>query len=158
MTHLFTFLRFLALVLALNIIRYVVGGIIEGPLILPALFGVMEENPTYFNSDFETIDWVTSYLYNFAMWTIVVWIYHICRPVLLGSEIARSLKVFGIAFLFFAAVSFIYMNHYSHTKEFYLINVADAFVVFLLVGLANGLLYPRLMPVERQPVRDDTSG
>ena len=138
-------LRFLALVVVLNIIRYVVGGLVEAPLIFPALFGVMEENTTFFNSDFQAIDWVTSYLYNFAMWAIVVWMYHIARPVLSGSEIVRSLKIFGIAFLFFASVSFIYMNHYSHSKEFYLINVADALLMFLLVGLANGLLYPFLM-------------
>ena len=151
MTHLITCLRFLALVVALNIIRYVVGGLVEGPLIFPPLFGVMEENATYFNSDFQTIDWVTSYLYNFAMWAIVVWIYYIARPVLSGSEIVRSLKIFGIAFLFFASVSFIYMNHYSHSKDFYLINVADALLMFLLVGLANGLLYPLLMPKGRTP-------
>ena len=141
-----TFLRFLALVLVLNVVRYVVGGLIEGPLIMPHLFRVMGENPSYFNSEFETIDWVTSYLYNFAMWAIAAWIFHLARPVLRGSEIVKSLKAFGICFLFFASVSFIYMNHYSHSKEFYLINVTDAFLAFLLVGLANGLLYPLLMP------------
>lgn len=153
----FTFIRFLALVLALNVVRYVVGGLIEGPLILPSLFGVMEENPSYFNSEFETIDWVTSYLYNFAMWAVATWFYHICRPVLSGAEIVKSLKVFGLAFLFFASVSFVYMNHYSHPKEFYLFNVADALVAFLVVGVANGFLYPLLMRADRRIAGDGDS-
>jgi hypothetical protein len=140
-----TFLRFLGLVVLLNVIRYVVGGLVEGPFIMPALFGVMEDNPSYFNTDFQTIDWITSFGYNFAMWAVAVWLYHLCRPVLSGSEVVRSLKVFGIAFLFFASVSFIYMNHYSHTKMFYVLNVADALLMFALVGLANGFLYPVLM-------------
>lgn len=139
-------IRFLTLVLILNVIRYVIGGLIEAIVIMPPLFHVMQENASYFNTEFDTIDWVTSYVYNFVMWAVATWIYHISRPVLSGPEIVRSLKIFGLAFLFFAAVSFIYMNHYSHAASFYFINVADALIVFTLVGVANGWLYPMLMP------------
>ena len=35
------------------------------------------------------------------------------------------------------------MNHYSHPKDFYFFNVLDALIVFTIVAVANGLLYPR---------------
>ena len=54
-------LRIFVLVVALNIIRYIVGGAVEGLLILPHLFEAMEAEPTFFNTSFETIDWVTSF-------------------------------------------------------------------------------------------------
>jgi hypothetical protein len=46
-------------------------------------------------------------------------------------------------FLFFASVSAVYMNHYSHPKDFYIYNILDGLVVFPIVAVANGLLYPR---------------
>jgi hypothetical protein len=129
----------------LNVIRYVIGGLVETPLILPHLFGTMEAEPAYFATSFETIDWVTSYFYNFVMWLAVVWVYHLVRPVLTGREVVRSLKVFALMWLFFASVSVVYMNHYSHSKWFYFWNVLDGLVVFAIVGVANGGLYRWVM-------------
>ena len=94
-----TFFRFLVLVVILNVVRYLVGGLVEQPFILPHLFGEMEANPSYFATEFTTIDWATSFFYNFMMWLAVVWVYH--------------------------SVSFIYMNHYSHPKAFYFWNVLN---------------------------------
>jgi len=140
-------------VILLNIVRYFVGGLIESPLILPQLFATMEAEPAYFATSFETLDWVTSYFYNFMMWLAAVWVYHLVRPVLTGHEVLRSLKVFGLMWLFFASVSAVYMNHYSHSKWFYFWNVLDAVVVFTIVGIANGMLYPCLMNRRSESVR-----
>jgi len=137
--------RFLALVILLNVIRYLVVGPIESVTFLPHLFGEMEKHAAYFATEFTTVDWVTSYFYNFMMWMAAVWVFHLMRPVLKGSDLTASLKVFSLMWLFFASVSAVYMNHYSHPKLFYIVNVADALLVFGLVGAANGLLYRRVM-------------
>jgi len=142
-----TVLRFLLLVVLLNVVRYVVGPLVEAPLILPRLFGAMEASPEVFRTSFTTFDWVTSYGYNFLLWLSISWLYHLARPALRGGELARSLAVFGVGWLFFAALSFVYMNHYAHPRDFYLWNVADALVVFPIVALANAWLYPRLLGV-----------
>ena len=138
-------LRFLGLVLALNVIRYAGGFLFEPFVIFPGLFGAMAENASYFRTEFETFDWVTSYLYNFLMWLSTAWIYHLARPAIGGSDLLSSLKVFGVLWLNFAAISAIYMNHYSHPRDFYVWNILDALLVFTLVAIGNGLLYRRIM-------------
>ena len=143
--------RFLALVLILNVLRYAGGAIFELTLILPGLSEVMENNPSYFHTSFDTVDWVTSYFYNFVMWLVCVWVFHLMRPVLNGSDTLASFQVFGIQCLFFAAVSAIYMNHYSHPRTFYLWNISDAVLVYSIVALGNGLLYRRLMGPHASP-------
>jgi hypothetical protein len=40
------------------------------------------------------------------------------------------------------------MNHYSHPKDFYFWSIVDAAVVFPVVALANGLVFPRLFRKE----------
>lgn len=54
------FIRFIALVIVLNIVRYVVGGPLEFPLVINRIFGVMERNAACFNIQFSSMDWVTS--------------------------------------------------------------------------------------------------
>jgi len=133
------------LVIIINLVRYFVPTFIEAPLVLGKLFAVMGNNPTYFNTAFTTFDWATSYFYNFMMWLAILWVFHLLHPVLQGHIIVKSLKVFGIMLIFFASLSAIYMNHYSHPKEFYFYNVLDAVIVFPIVAVANGLLYPLIM-------------
>ena len=137
--------RFLGLVLLLNVLRYAGGFLFEPYLIYDGLFGAMAENASYFRTEFTTFDWVTSYLYNFLMWLCCVWVFHLARPAIDGSDMIASCKIFAIMWLSFTAVSFIYMNHYAHPREFYFWNVLDALLVFTLVAVGNGLLYRRLM-------------
>lgn len=137
--------RFLGLVLVLNVIRYVGGFVFEPFLIFPGLMGAMEQSAEYFRTEFQAFDWMTSYFYNFMMWLCCAWVYHLVRPNLRGSDLVASLKIFGILWISFASVSAIYMNHYSHPRDFYFWNVLDGLLVFALVGIANGLLYRRLM-------------
>ncbi len=54
-------LKFLALVVLLNVIRYLAGYPFESAIIFHRLFGEMEKSPAVFNSNFTTFDWVTSY-------------------------------------------------------------------------------------------------
>lgn len=139
------FIRLIILVVILNVLRYTVIGFIEAPLILPILFDQMAEQASYFNTEFTTMDWITSYFYNFVMWLITVCIFHLMHPVLKGNFYSKSLKVFGIMWIFFASVSAIYMNHYSHPRDFYIWNIIDAILVFALLSQLNGFLYPIVM-------------
>ncbi|MBX7151741.1 hypothetical protein K1X84_08875 [bacterium] len=139
------FLRFILLVVVLNVIRYVVGMPLEMLFVFDGLMGTMAGNPSYFNTNFTTSDWITSYFYNFMMWLSCVLIFDRMHPVISGSWMTKSLKIFSMTWLFFASVSAIYMNHYSHTKMFYFYNIIDSIIVFALVAIANSLLYPRLL-------------
>ncbi len=142
-------LRLLALILLLNLLRYLPIGYIESLLVLDPLFAAMAADADYFVSEFTTFLWVSSYFYNFVMWSVIVIAYHLFHGQLPGNSYQRSLRVFGFMWVFFAAVSAIYMNHYSHPPGFYLWSVVDALLVYLLMALANGLLYPLLVPGRR---------
>jgi hypothetical protein len=144
-------MRFLALVLVLNVVRYAGGFLFEPYVIFPGLFGAMAESASYFRTEFETADWVTSYLYNFLMWLCAAWIFHLARSAVRGPDIVASLKIFGIMWLSFASTSFVYMNHYAHPRDFYFWNVFDALLAFTLVAVANGLLYSRIMGAHARP-------
>ncbi|MBL7994403.1 hypothetical protein JNM05_03440 [bacterium] len=136
-----TFSKLLLLAVLLNVIRYVLGFPIEAFLIFDGMAESMLSSSAYFKNDFLASDWAASYFYNFMMWFVCVWLFHIARPDLRGSDLLKSVRLFGILFLFFASVSAIYMNHYSHPKEFYYYSIADGLIVFAIVGAANGILY-----------------
>jgi hypothetical protein len=140
-----TVVRFLGLVVVLNIVRYVVTAPLETILVFPGLFAAMEASPSYFNTTFGQWEWVTSYAYNFAMWAVAAGVFHLLRPVLRGHDVVASLKAFGLQWAMFAAVSAIYMNHYSHPRDFYLWNILDGVLAFGVVAVTNGLLYRRVM-------------
>lgn len=134
--------QFLLLVLFINAARYVYAFLPVEQMIFGPLMSSISASPSYFNNDFSTTDWVSSYFYNFMLWFTVTLVYVLLEPRLTGHPVIRSLKVYGIAFLFFASISAIYMNHYSHPKDFYLWNIADALVVMPFVAVINGLLAP----------------
>ena len=144
--------KLVLLCVALNLLRYFLFGFLEGVMIMGPLMAAMEQSKTYFNTDFQTIDWVTSFFYNFVMWFVVTVAFHFSRPHLKGHIVTRSLKVYGLMLIMFASISAIYMNHYSHPKDFYLYNILDSIIVFPLVGLANAFLYPLFF---RQPTTTD---
>lgn len=150
MASLVTFLKVLTLVILLNLLRYAYAYLpIEGSVFAP-LLGAMERSPSYFNTNFTTFDWVTSYFYNFMLWLMITWVYFYLHPVFKGSHIVKSLKIYGIFWMLFASISAIYMNHYSHPRDFYLWNILDALLVFPFVALANGLLFPRIFNIRKE--------
>lgn len=146
-----TIVRFLALVVLLNVIRYLVGGLLESWTVGPLVMEAMGASPEVFNTTFTTADWVSSFLYNFVVWLVPVWVYHLARPALAGSDLVASFEIFALQWLLFAAVSGVYMNHYSHPMDFYLWNVVDAVLAFTVVAVANGLLYRPLMGSRAAP-------
>ncbi|MGH2569555.1 MAG: hypothetical protein ACRDGA_14550, partial [Bacteroidota bacterium] len=137
-----TALKFLTLVILLNIIRYAYAYLPVEQLAFGPMWSVMEQSPGYFNADFTTMDWITSYFYNFMLWLACTWVFVLLHPRLKGHLVLRALKVYGLTFLLFASTSAVYMNHYSHPKEFYLYSILDALLVFPIVAIATGLLYP----------------
>jgi hypothetical protein len=143
-----TFLKFLALVILLNVIRYSFAYLPLEQIAFQPMMSVMDSNPSYFNMNFSANDWATSYLYNFMMWLVFTWVFMLVQPRLKGHPVVRALKVYGLMFLIFASISAIYMNHYSHPKEFYFYSIFDALLVFPVVAVATGLLYPVLFKAD----------
>lgn len=117
------FAKFLALVMMINVIRYVFGVPFERLLIFERLFGEMEKNPLCFNTEFTHFDWTTSYFYNFMMWLAITWVFVNMHAALTGGPMLKSFKVYGLMYLFYASLSAIYMNHYRHQQTFYTYNI-----------------------------------
>ncbi|MDX1618765.1 MAG: hypothetical protein R3224_08265 [Balneolaceae bacterium] len=133
------------MVLLLNLVRYVVGGPIEGLVLMEPMHAVMPQYPDVFDTDFSSTDFAISLFYNFMLWLTAAWMFYLAHPAFKGSMVVKSLKVFGLMGLFFISLAAIYMNHYTaDIKTFYLYSMLDAVILFPLVGLANGLLFPRI--------------
>lgn len=135
--------KILILTVVLNLVRYSIGGIVERWTVMDPMVSIMSSSAGHFNTSFTRFDWATSYAYNFAMWLVAVVVVHLLWTVLRGSPWRRSFIGFGLMFLMFAAISFIYMNHYSHPKSFYVYSVLDGMIVYTLVAMAHAILYPR---------------
>ncbi|MGN8226303.1 hypothetical protein [Gracilimonas sp. BCB1] len=143
------FLKFLGLVFILNLVRYLIGGPIEAVVLMEPMHAVLPQYPEVFDNDFSSTDFAISLFYNFMMWLTATWVFYIAHPQVKGSYIMKSLKIFALMGLFFVSLAAIYMNHYtSDIKVFYLYSMLDAVILFPLVGLANGLLFPRIFRKE----------
>lgn len=137
--------KFLLLVFLLNIIRYLIGGPLESLLIVEPMHSVMPKFPAVFDTDFNNTDFAVSLFYNFMLWLSATWVFYIAHPVIKGHYIVRSLKVFGIMALFFISLAAVYMNHFSdEVKPFFLYSMLDAVMLFAIVGLGNGILFPKI--------------
>ncbi len=135
--------RLFALTLALNIIRYSVGGAIEGATVMEPMHAVMPFYPEVFDNNFTAADFSISLVYNFIMWFVATGVFHLMHPSLRGSMIVRSLKSYLIMCLFFCSVGAVYMNHYVEAlKPFYAWSMVSSVIVFSVVGVSNGFLYP----------------
>lgn len=144
-----TVLKFLGLVLLLNIVRYFIGGPIEALVLMEEMHAVIPQYPEVFDTDFSTRNFIISLFYNFMMWLTATWVFYIAHPQVKGNFIIKSLKIFGLMGLFFVSLAAVYMNHYTaDIKTFYLYSMLDAVILFPLVGVANGLLFPKLFKQE----------
>ena len=136
-----TFIKLFVYTVLLNIIRYFPGGFIESITIFEPMHKPMEEYPDCFG--FTEADLRFSYAYNFLLWLSVVLIFHISHRSLNGKMIFRSLIIFGICFLFFGSLAAIYMNHFvPGIRSFYIYSILDGLILFSLLGVINGFLYP----------------
>lgn len=140
-----TVLKFLLLVVLLNLVRYLFGYYLESWFVLPGMFDVMGKFPESFNTAFSNTDFAISLFYNFMLWLAAAWIFHLAHPNVKGGFILKSLKIYGISCLFFLSLSAVYMNHYVEAVQpFYLYSMLDAILLFPIVAIANGFIYPRL--------------
>ena len=138
-----------ALVLLLNVIRYLVGGPLEAITIMEPMHRVMPLYPEVFNTDFTSTDFTISLFYNYMMWFWATIVFHLMHPRLQGPLWARSLKSYLIMAAFFCSLAAVYMNHYSsEIKPFYFWSMIDALILFPLIGLANAVFYPRFFPAQ----------
>jgi len=137
-------LRLLALTAVLNVVRYTIVPLLEAPIVRH-VFTAMAAEPEIFRTHFGTFDWVTSVVYNFVLWWVAVVAVHCMQPGLRGGWWLRCAKGWGLLWASFAAVSAVYMNHYTHERAFYLWNIADSLLVFALLGATYALLHPHLV-------------
>lgn len=145
-----TFLRLIVLTLALNIVRYFVGGPIEAATIMAPMHQVMPQFPGVFDNDFSTADFMRSLFYNYVMWFAAALGFHLMAPALKGPMIVKSFIGYGVMCLFFVSLAAVYMNHYvDAVKAFYIWSMVDAGIVFSVVAAANALLYPLLFKSAR---------
>lgn len=143
------FAKFVLLVVLLNLVRYVIGGPIEGIVLMEPMHAVMPQYPEVFNTEFSNTDFSVSLFYNFMMWLTATWVFYLAHPALTGGYITRSLKLFGLMGLFFISLAAVYMNHYTgEVRTFYLYSILDAVILFPIVGVANGWLFPRIFRKE----------
>ena len=140
-TNHMTYLKLFLYTILLNILRYFPGGFIESYTIFKPMHQPMEQYPDCFG--FTAQDFPSSYAYNFLMWLSVILIFHIAHTSLKGKMIYRSIFIFALCFLFFASLSAIYMNHYIHgIRTFYVYSMLDGVILFSLLGIINGYVYP----------------
>jgi hypothetical protein len=137
-------LKFLLLVFLLNSVRYAIGWPLERLLIQERLSAVTEGSPDIFNGAFGPWEWAIYFLANFMTWFLISVIYVKIEPQVHGSPMRKSFKVYGVMFLYFVAVSVTYMNQYSHPSDFYVWNILDRMLIFPIMAVTNGLIYPRL--------------
>jgi hypothetical protein len=142
-----TIMKLAGLVVLLNVVRYLLGGFVEGLTIMEPMHRPMSLYPEVFDNDFTTTDFTISLIYNYAVWFFATVAFHLLNPLLKGSIWVRSLKSYGLMAAFFCSLAAVYMNHYTaDVKPFYFWSMVDAVIVFTIVALANALLYPRFFP------------
>lgn len=138
-------LRLLALTLFLNLVRYLVGGPIEAVTIMAPMHEMIPRFANAFDMNFSSADYAISLAYNYLLWFAAVLQFYLMWPALKGPMIVRSVVSFAVSWLAFAGLALVYMNHFDDAlKAFYLWSIVDAAILFPLVGLANGVLYPML--------------
>lgn len=138
-----TVLKLIALVIVLNVVRYLIGGPIEGITIMEPMHRVMPLYPETFDNDFSNSDFAISFLYNYLMWFWAAVVFHLIQPQLKGPFWWKSLRGYWLMGLFFCSLAAVYMNHFVDAiKPFYIWSMVDAAIVFTVVGLANAVLYP----------------
>ncbi|REJ79359.1 MAG: hypothetical protein DWQ47_01060 [Acidobacteria bacterium] len=138
-----TVLKLIGLVIVLNLVRYFVGGPIEGFTIMEPMHRVMPMYPNTFDNDFTSADFAISLVYNYLMWFWAAVVFHLIHPQLKGPFWWKSLQGYWLMGLFFCSLAAVYMNHYVDAiKPFFIWSMVDAAIVFTVVGFANALFYP----------------
>jgi len=134
-------LKLILLALVLYIIRFYGIGLLEQTSIFQPMHAPMSAYPDCFG--FTMDDLPMSHLFNYGLWLSVVFIFHLAHPSIEAKMIWRSLLIFGICGLFFVSLTGAYMNHFNDgIRVFFRYAMLDALLLFGILGLTNGLLYP----------------
>ncbi len=145
-----TVFKLILITLILNIVRYFVGGPIEGIVLMSAMHQAMPLYPEVWDNDFSTRDFVISLGYNFALWFAVVLNFHLMAPGLKGPMLLRSFISFGVSGFIFISLAAVYMNHFiAESRAFFAWSIVDALILFPLLALANSLVYPLIFENSR---------
>ena len=140
-------MRLLLLSLCLFVISFLVGGMLASPF-AERMHEVMPKFPSAFYQDFDGTDMAISMAYNFALWWLATLAFHLVHPQLSGGMVWRSVKSYGVMCAYLCSVTAVYMNHFEDAaKPFFGWSMAFNVVVFPIVAVANGLLYPRFFKV-----------
>jgi hypothetical protein len=135
-------LKFSFLLALLCAVRFAIGWPLERLLLHERLTSVIETNYDLFNWQFTTWNWFVHFFLDFMTWFLITLLYVKIEPVVHGHPIRKSLKVYGVMFLFFSTSSAVYMNQYSRTGEFFLYTILDRLLLFGILAVANGLIHP----------------
>jgi hypothetical protein len=150
-------LKTILLAVLLTAVRYAIGLPVEWFLIYDKLNSVMTQGRELFNVEFTPIEQLYSVAYNFLGWLLITILYVKIEPIVHGHPIRKSLKVYGVMYMYFVSVSAIYMLRYNHPSDFYLFMMLDRLLLFPIVAVANGILHPRLFrpqtPAPRRMIR-----
>lgn len=144
-------LKVFLLVFLLNSVRYAVGWPLERLFMREKLHAAMQDAGDIFNLQPTPWNWAAFFFVNFLIWFLITVVYVKIEPVVHGHPIRKSLKVYGVMFLFFVAISALYMNQYNHPGDFYVYHILDGMLIFPLVAVANGLIHPRLFRLPGAP-------
>ena len=143
-------LKFLFLVVLLCVVRFAIGWPLEHFLVHDRLSSVMESDYDIFNWQFSAWNWVVHFFLDFMTWFLISLLYVKMEPVVHGHPIRKSLKVYGVMFLFFSTSSFVYMNHFSRPGDFFVYTMLDRLLLFTVVAVANGLIHPWIFKIAPQ--------
>lgn len=136
-----SFLKLIPYALFLYLVRLFAIGWIEQYTI----FGPMHEPMATYEDcfGFTMDDLPLSHLFNYCLWLSVVLLFHLIRKSLEVKTIWASLIVFGICGLFFISLTGAYMNHFNDgIRVFFRYAMLDGVLLFGLLGLLNGWIYP----------------
>ena len=108
-------IRFLGLVVLLNVARYAIGGPIEAYTIMEPMHRVLPLYPEVFDNDFTSRDFAISLGYNFMLWFAAALGFHLMQPNLSGGWVLKSFKGYGVMCLSFVSltVEFAHIPHNS---------------------------------------------
>ena len=134
----------------LYLIRLYVIGWLEQLILFGPMHEPMAQYPDCFG--FTEADLPLSHLFNYLIWFSVILIFHLSRMGVQWKVFWHSLLIFGLAYLFYLGIAGAFMNHFNQgIRVFFRYAMLDAFLVFGILGIVNGLSYPYFFKFQQKP-------
>ncbi|MEM1135881.1 MAG: hypothetical protein AAGI07_08565 [Bacteroidota bacterium] len=139
----FEFFKLSVYALMLYIIRFFLIGWIEQVTFFEKMHEPMNTYEGCFG--FTGADFPLSHFFNYLLWFTVVLAFHFGQKSLSFSLFWKSMVFFGIFFIFFIGLTGVFMNHFNQgIRIFFRYTMLDAVLVFGVLALVNGFLYPTI--------------